>query len=213
MKNFRSWLESTQSLETQVAYFLENILAQAANLKKQDMANGVFKAFSHYASTVLPDGKLPDTFPSEVAGKSVAFQMLPSNKQADTLHRGGKFVGFSINIAGFENARTPEEVDIALENLRSAMHHEAEHIFNRGKEYKQGQTQQQALDYMNNPGEMKAHARQIAYQYAKYFPGQPFDIKKAQSILDRPGLNQTHKNYLLNQHQIINLIPQYLQQY
>ena len=212
--SFKIWFES-QSLEIQVAQFLENILARAANMKKQDMATGIFKAFSHYTAAVLPHGSLPDNFPPDIAGKPVHFQILQNNKQADTLHSQGKFAGFEINTAGFDQARTPEEVDTALEALKSVVHHEVEHIYNVGKEYKQGQGQEKAMQYMSDPGELKAHARQIAHQYAKNFPGQPFDIKKAQSILNQPGFTQTHKNYFQtsNLHQIFNLIPQYLTQY
>lgn len=218
--SFSQWLESTQSLEIQVAHFLEEILSKAANIKKQEVSAGIFRTFSYYAQSVWPQNAknkttlvLPNTFPEDVAGQPVRFHLLQSNKQADTIHQQGKFAGFDINTANFDNCQNPEEVDAALEAMKSTIHHEVEHIYNVGKEYRAGENQEKAIQYMNDPGEMKAYARQIAHQYAKNFPGQTFDIKKAQSILNQPGFTQTHRNYLSNPHQIMNLIPQYLTQY
>ena len=212
--SFSNWLES-QSLEIQVAQFLEDILVKSTNMKKQDMAQGVFKAFSHYVHAVFPEGKLPDNLPPEIAGKPVNFTVMQNSKHADTFHRQGQFVGFNINIAAFDQAKSDQEIDQALEAVRSTIHHEVEHIYNVGREYKQGQSQAAAVQYMSNPGELKAHARQIAHQYAKNFPGQPFDVKKAQLILNQPGFTQTHRNYFQSSqfNQIFNLIPHYLAQY
>ena len=67
---------------------------------------------------------------------------------------------------------------------------------------------------MGNYGEMRAHAREMARAYAKHFPGQPFDLRKAQTLLDMPYFNQTHKNYFGSPNEdIIDNINEFLPQY
>lgn len=247
--SFAIWLkeQASQNVEIQVAKFLENILDQAAALKKQDMSTGNSKSFSDYAEQVWPKEAiqrytlvLPGSLPPDVAGKKVQFKWQSSIHRATTLHYDGKFDGFVINVAPIDKATTPEEIDSYISGLKSTMHHEAEHIFNPGSLYDtdadddHDAKQRSAINYMSHPGELKAHARQMAYVYSQKFPGEPFDLKKAQSILNHPGFNQTHRNYFqnlsnpgvwdghvakygLNQanphDQIVSLMPQYLNQY
>lgn len=240
--SFYQYLMLRENTEIQVAQFLEDILNKSAILKKNDFESGHFQSFEKYVHSVWPqdsilDDKLilPNNFPPDVAGKQVLFKLEFNNHPADTLHQNGKFNGFIINVLPFNKAKSIKDIDDYLESLKSTMHHEAEHIYNIGSNYDindhEGDKQHIAgMEYMNHPGELKAHARQMAYLYSKHFPNQPFDLKKAQSIISQPTL----KNYFgslsnpaiwqknvekfgynhSNPHdQIMSLIPQYLKQY
>lgn len=248
--SFQQWLnlkENQHSVEIQVAHFLEDILEKATALKKQDIQAGYpHQTYANYVNQVWPqearqngDFILPNSFPAEIAGRRVQFKLKPGDGTADTVHDNGKFEGFVINVHPFDYAKSIEDVDRHLSALKSAMHHEAEHIYNIGAAYDSNDwagddKHRMAMQYMSNPGEIRAHARQMAYLYAKHFPGEPFDLQKAQSILNEPGFTTTHKNYFsgfakpkvweknvnkfgynhANPHdQIMALVPQFLDQY
>lgn len=243
--SFHYWLnlrENQQVVEIQVARFLEDILEKATARKKIDMHAGQpVQTYSNYVKQIWPKDAfqnsefvLPNIFPNDIAGRRVQFKLKSANNTANTIHNNGKFEGFIINIHPFDNANNIEEIDNHLEKLKSAMHHEAEHIYNIGATYdSNNENKQQAMQYMSNPGEIRAHARQMAYLYAKHFPGEPFDLAKSQSILDNPGFTTTHKNYFSNfanpniwqnmnkfghnqpnpHEQIMSLMPQFLLQY
>lgn len=248
--SFHHWLslqESQHIIEIQVARFLEDILDKATALKKRDMQVGQpNQTYTNYVRQVWPQDAvqngefvLPNIFPPDIAGQRVQFKLKLGHNAADTVHNNGKFEGFVINMYPFNYAKSIEDVDSHLATLKSAMHHEAEHIYNVGAEYDSNDWEgddkhRMAMQYMSNPGEVRAHARQMAYLYAKHFPGEPFDLAKAQSILDKPGFTTTHKNYFsgfakpevwqknvsrfgynhANPHdQIMPLVPQFLAQY
>jgi hypothetical protein len=244
--SFASWVqlrENQQVVEIQVAKFLEDILEKATNLKKQDTQTQPFTTYVHqvWPKSAVDNGEfvLPGNFPPDIAGRRVQFKLKQGHNAADTIHNNGRFEGFVINVQPFDYAQSAEEVDQHLEKLKSAMHHEAEHIYNIGSEYDANEhpgdeKHRMAIQYMNNPGEIRAHARQMAYIYNKQFPGQPFDLEKAKSILSHPGLTNTHKNYFKNfskpeiwqksvekydlkhpnpHDQIVSLVPQFLSQY
>lgn len=245
--SFRTWLEDTQGVELQVARFLEDILDKATDLKKQDMQAGQpNKTYTTYVRQVWPpeaiqdnEFVLPRIFPPDIAGRRVQFKLKLAHNAADTIHDNGVFEGFVINMYPFNYAKSVEEVDRYLETLKSTMHHEAEHIYNVGAEYDQNDYEgddkhKMAMQYMSNPGELRAHARQMAYLYAKQFPGEPFDLAKAQSVLDKPVFTNTMRNYFssfakpevwqknvnrfgykhANPHdQIMALVPQFMSQY
>ena len=206
--SFRRWLqEDTQVTELQVARFLEDVFSKAAALKKQDMQKGNNQFFTAYIHQVWPPEAiqnknfvLPNIFPSDIAGRPVQFKLKQAKNHGDTVHDNGRFEGFVFNILPFNVAKTPEEIDQHLESIKTTIHHEVEHIYNVGAEYDadnwQGDDKQRmSMQYMNNPGEKRAHARQMAYSYSKHFPGEPFDLRKAQSIAGSPALNNTHVNY------------------
>lgn len=241
--SFYHWLglRENQVIEIQVAHFLEDILDKAASLKKQDMQSGSpHQTYSTYVKKVWPQESiqnnrfiLPNFFPQDIAGRWVQFKHKSENDTADTIHNNGNFEGFIINVYPFDTAKSIDEVDRYLSILKSAMHHEVEHIYNIGTSYN-GENHHMAIQYLTNPGEIRAHARQMAQQYAKHFPGEPFDLNKAQQILNNPEFTTTHKNYFNNfanhdvwqktinkfgqnqenpHDQIMKLVPQFLAQY
>jgi len=249
--SFTKWLSLREDLqqgqvELQVARFLEDILDKAAALKKQDLQAGQRQSFTAYVRQVWPQEFIQDTnflmpniFPPDIAGKPVQFKLKLGHNAGDTIHDQGVFDGFVFNMMPFNKANSPEEVDNWLAALKSTVHHEAEHIYNVGGEYDSNDYQgddkhKMAMQYMNNPGELKAHARQMAYLYSQHFPGEPFDLAKAQTILDKPIFTNTMRNYFsslakpdvwqkniekfgykhANPHdQIMALVPQYIPQY
>lgn len=158
--SFARWLNEHEEVQVQVARYLEAMLDKMAK-------DGNFHDFI-----------LPDNLPDGIAGQPVHFVNHPHQaRRAMTLHRGGHFAGFVLNIGHND-----------LDALKMAVHHEAEHIFHPGT-----QANGDALAYMADEGEIRGHAREIAKAYAQHFPGQPFDPDKARSL---PSLNQTHLNYL-----------------
>jgi hypothetical protein len=175
MESFKLWLEN--SVELQVAHFLEKILNKAGHLSSLDSNS---QPFSNYLAKIWPESRFPQNFPQGIAGMPVSFQELPDGTRAKSLHTNGKFSGMILNIKNL-----PADLDA----LKAAVHHEAEHIFHPGTSYQPGNI----IAYMSNQGEIRAHAREMAKIYAQYFPNENFDIKKAQSLL--PKLNQTHRNY------------------
>lgn len=206
---FTRWLklvENEQQTELQVARFLEGIIDNAAHAMQQDMKNGQANGFNTYIKQFWPPEAvqhrlvLPDNFPEGVAGQPVDFKYTTENTRAYCWHVDGKFSGFVINMTPFRKAKSPQELDQAVDALKAALHHECEHIYNPGDDYNPGEDDDalhKTLEYLSNPGEIRAHAREIAWGYAKNFPGQPFDLQKAQSMLDQPYFNMSHKNYLV----------------
>ena len=124
---------------------------------------------------------------------------MPKSQRALAIHEGDKFLGFKINIRNLEGPI--EEVEKEIESLKSAVHHESEHINNPGSNLQYWADEDEntklanTLDYMNNAGEIQAHAREMARAYAKHYPNEPFNLEKAKSLLNLPYFNQTHKNY------------------
>lgn len=210
MISFYKWLTvlESQNVEIQVAKFLENIISRAAQIKKDDLENGQLKQTLNYIKQVWPSQSFkgnrfifPPGLPQDIVGKTVHFYLKPSGNRADTLHDNGQFLGFNIDITGFNNAKNADELDDYVNMIKSVIHHEVEHIYNVGDTYdpEDYDTDDDRIKgtfrYMSNLGELKAHARQMAYLYAQKFPGQKFDLEKAKTILNDPAFNQTHRNY------------------
>lgn len=195
MLKFRVWLENTA--EVQVAHFLEDIIDKAVNLFKQ--SGNPTNILDYIRQVWPPEAKktrltFPATLPQGVAGKVVDFKRLDDQNRATCWHKDGQFIGFTVNIEPFFKAKSIEEIDQYAESLKSAIHHECEHISNPGSHY-QGNDVHQAMQYMGDDGEIRGHAREMARAYAKQFPNEPFDLTKAQTLLDMPNFNNTHKNY------------------
>jgi hypothetical protein len=87
--------------------------------------------------------------------------------------------------------------------LQYQLHHEASHISSAqvgdnakdshnpylskqspqgSQEYNQGK-----IDYYTDPGELRAHAKQFAVMYERFYPDQPFDIQKMMALDGHTG--------------------------
>lgn len=210
---FSKWFvlqENAKAIEMQVAHFLEDILDRAVDLKKQDLLqNKSLESSTSYIKKVWPSLAIgpgskflfPETFPPDIAGKIVKFQLRRPESRAEVSHYNGSFIELSIDVTGFHQATTTQQLDEYLDAIKPVLHHEVEHIYNVGDDFDSenydthDEKMQGTFNYMGNEGELKAHARQMAYLYVKHFPGEPFDLNKAKTFLDHPGLNQTHRNY------------------
>jgi hypothetical protein len=238
--SFRLWLENDRNDQTElrVANFLEDAVEKASQAMLQDPQP---KSFSHYMHQQWPPQAknnhglvLPDIFPNDIAGQPVDFKYFQGGR-AYAWHTNNAFAGFVINLTPFRR-KTSTQLQDAAQALKSAVHHEAEHIYNPGDDYEVQEDEDpvhKTLVYMSNSGEVRAHARELAWGYARNFPKQSFQLEKAQQMLDQPYFNETHKNYLVkladpqkwqtlktkyqlthNPHeQVVALIQQFLPQY
>lgn len=104
-----------------------------------------------------------------------------------------------LGVAQIRDAKTEEEINIALLGMLEAIYHEVEHINNPGADLA-SEDLEEVFNYLNNPGEIMGHARQFAYRYLKEFPGHNFDVDKitelAQRIMNREGRPQMY-NYFV----------------
>ena len=81
------------------------------------------------------------------------------------------------------SATTTEELNQAVHALAEMIYHEIEHIKFRGARIDASVSGAEgSIAYLNNPGEIRSHAKQFAYKYQRYFPNKPFDIEKMRSI-------------------------------
>lgn len=207
--NFKTWIflaESQQAhVEVQVGNFLTAMFEQAGSMFKLDRLHGERGDFTRYLMLVWPqdaqqNGRfyLPRQFPEGIAGKPVRFVKGDERAKSGAQHKpNGSFNGFVFNMAGFDEIRNPEDIDKYVDALGYKAHHEAEHIYNPGTILNMGDSDQMraGLHYMSNIGEIRAHAREMARAYAKHHPGEDFDLHKAQSLLQEPQFNDTHRNY------------------
>jgi hypothetical protein len=182
--------EDYQSLSGQVASFLSNMIRQAYSQLKRDQAR---RPFIVYLKAVWPkDAQRGNTllFPKElghgIMGKPVQFaQINDPHVTASTQHNNGEFSGMTFNARLVD--KNPDE---GVKKLLSAVEHEVEHIFFPG------QSHEDPVDYLSDPGEMRAYAREIAEAYKKKYPGMRFLPRLAEMMVKEEPFNQSHRNYL-----------------
>lgn len=196
---FKSYIEN--SIELEIASFLESILDKAFNLYIHGEKN-----FQKCIKSVWPkdginkfDLVFPANFPPLVAGQPVVLVRAAKNQIAACMHSGNKFIGFKLNIGPIMVAQSTEEAKNWVDKLKYAVHHEAEHIQNIGTDYEAWDDDNKeekikaTIKYLSHDGEIKAHAREFARIYSRFYPNQPLDISKAKQLL--PNINQAHANY------------------
>jgi hypothetical protein len=182
--------EDYQSLSGQVAGFLTAMIRQAYQKLKADQAR---RPFIVYLKSVWPkDAQQGNTllFPKElghgIMGKPVQFtQINDPHIAAHTQHNNGEFAGMTFNARLVD--KNPDE---GIKKLLSAVEHEVEHIFHPG------QSHEDPMDYLSDPGEMRAYAREIAEAYKKKYPGMRFMPRLAEMMVQEKPFNQSHRNYL-----------------
>ncbi len=75
-----------------------------------------------------------------------------------------------------------ERFETALETTLIKIHHEIEHIKYPGID--EGEGIEGTINYLTNPGEIRAHAVQFAFKYQRHFPNEPFTLERMQSICE-----------------------------
>jgi len=80
------------------------------------------------------------------------------------------------------DAQDPATFQHAIRQIAATIYHEVEHLFYHGADLEDDTTPEDAVKYLANPGEMRAHAKQFAYLYSQAFPDQDFDLDKMISI-------------------------------
>jgi hypothetical protein len=90
------------------------------------------------------------------------------------------------------SAQTLEEFDDARIALVQTIYHEIEHIELWGADVLDTKDSAAIVEYLCNPGEMRAYAKQYAYLYVEHFTGEPFRLEDMRQIIqwNRDGQRQ-----------------------
>lgn len=191
--------ESKERLKIAVSRFLENKLTLAVSLVKEAMGRGESPDIVQCLQSIWPqnDGVLWQRKPRFVIpdlDEAIAVRFEPdSNEYDNEAHL------MTIAVGGLRRAKTPEELDEMLVGVIENVYHESEHIYSPGSDLEPVDTSE-TIEYLGNPGEIEAHARQFAYRYSREFPGLPFDPEKmavlSEKIKNR-GMGNKHYNYFV----------------
>jgi hypothetical protein len=117
-----------------------------------------------------------------------------STKENARLGRSGNDIDeLVINLNIFNKMKK----DQALKKIELSIVHEVEHMSHLGADQGEafpGEGVEEAIKYLINPFEMKAHAKQYAYWYSQEFPNQPFDVK---NLIELGKDDSTLTNYFV----------------
>ncbi len=96
----------------------------------------------------------------------------------------GKPIAIELELKGLMDAQNEDELIAAFAALTESIYHEVEHIYYPGADNSLNELEdiKDILDYISDPGEICAYAKQFAYRYTTEFPNQPFDLEKMRSI-------------------------------
>jgi len=156
----------------------------------------------NFGSEAMPEPGVEIRVPTTVRGHQsppMAYQLTIRIKptQKDTgANFGSSILNVYINVNTIAQAKDYNDLPLQamISRLYFQLHHEMTHLSSgkvaeRNKveynpylnkshskgspEYDKGK-----IDYYTDPGEMRAHAKQYAALYARYYPGQPYDVNK-----------------------------------
>lgn len=163
----------------------------------------------NFGSVAAPKNGVQINVPTSIRGTQLPPELanvqvrITPTKQDVGASAGGSLMELSINSTTLANAASYDDPEIQrmLSRLQYQIHHEMTHfssgqVDNANKqhsnpylngtqrdtpEYNQGK-----INYYTDAGELRAHAKQYAVLYARYYPGQAFDLNKmlALSSLD-----------------------------
>ena len=196
MANFRIWLEQEQShdydseqdkIEHDAFEFVFDKIKKATDVALQSPPSSQKgMAFRDAMMKVWPeseDGRgikfiLPkDRFPSL---ESLRIRLNSYKDESSVDSSNGRVFAMYIGTASLQKSieeRNKAEVERHLMRISGSLNHEMTHLHHRGADG-DGETPEEAVRYMTNPGEIRAHAKDYAYTWAQNFPGQPFDAER-----------------------------------
>jgi len=112
----------------------------------------------------------------------IQFVFNPNSDEGETADIGGVVKEVKIGVKNLLTAKTLEQFETALETALIKIHHEIEHIKYPGID--EGEGIEGTINYLTNPGEIRAHAVQFAFKYQRRFPNEPFTLERVQSICE-----------------------------
>lgn len=160
----------------------------------------------NFGSIALPENGVEFKIPPVIKGtqlpkefENLSVRIKPSQKISGADYGSG-IMNISINTSVLQSASKYEDQNVQnmLLRVQYQLHHESTHIssglVNRAnkvpynpylsgshpsnsQEYNKGK-----IDYYTDPGELRAHAKQYAVLYSRFYPGQPFDQNKMMNL-------------------------------
>jgi hypothetical protein len=202
MLKFREWLfqenhdyDSDQDrLEHEAFEFIFEKIRRATELAVQDKSPRQGVPQGMQATMRFRDAMIK-AWPESEQGRGIKFALpkdrfpsleslrirINSQKDESSADRiDGKITTIYVGTASLQRAieqGNQEEINKHLRRISGSLNHEMTHLHHSGTDAGE-ETAEDAVKYMTNPGEMRAHAKDYAYTWAQDFPGQPFDVQK-----------------------------------
>lgn len=183
---FRTWLEQdhdygseNDKLEHDIFRFVFGKMEQAAKLasdgsvKLYDAMSKVWPENERGRDFFLPKGQFPNH-------SGIRFRAEPFSSESETVKTNGVVNTISIGVKELQESLLKGDADSARQHLNriaGSLNHEITHLHHKGADEGDGGADD-AIRYLTNPGEMRAHAKDYAYTWSRMFPGQPFDAQK-----------------------------------
>jgi hypothetical protein len=218
MATFKKWLILVEShdydsaqdrLEHEAFEFVFDKIKKAADLAAQDSSVRPNVPQGMQATMKFREAMMK-VWPESEQGRGIKF-MLPkdrfpsleslrirvnSQKDESSADRiNGKieviYVG-THSLQGAIEQKNQDEINRHLRRISGSLNHEMTHLHHFGSDVGE-ETPEDAVRYMTNTGELRAHAKDYAYTWSQDFPGEPFDAQKfAQKVI--PTLVDSKKN-------------------
>jgi enoyl-CoA hydratase/carnithine racemase len=191
--------QKQERVKEEVSKFLEDKFVQVAKLKKESLEKGEETDVVELLKEVWPENdgqswQRKPVFSMPGLSENIRFKFDLSSDYDDA----NKIM--TLDISRLRGARTPVEVDNALDRVIMDAYHEAEHIYNPGSD-DAGEGVEETVAYLSDSGEIEAHARGFMYIYKREFPNQQFDIENAKVLatqLKEKGITPNYYNYLIS---------------
>jgi len=218
MTTFKKWLALGEShdydsaqdrLEHEAFEFVFDKIKKAADLAAQDSSVRPNVPQGMQATMKFRDAMMK-VWPENEQGRGIKFMMpkdrfpsletlrirVNSQKDESSADRiNGKieviYVG-THSLQGAIEQKNQDEINRHLHRISGSLNHEMTHLHHFGSDAGD-ETPEDAVRYMTNQGELRAHAKDYAYTWAQDFPGEPFDAQKfVQKVI--PTLVDSKKN-------------------
>lgn len=184
--DFRLWLEQEHDydseqdrIEHDIFQFVFGKIEQAAktasegSIKFYDAMPKVWPENERGRDFFLPKNRFPDH-------SSIRFRIEPFASESETVKTNGVVNTISIGVKELQDSLLKGDSASAEQHLgriAGSLNHEMTHLHHKGADAGDGGAED-AIRYLTNPGEMRAHAKDYAYTWSRAFPGQPFDAQK-----------------------------------
>ncbi len=149
--------------------------------------------------------EIPDHFFNQGSNQSLKVLVTPVQDDFDQIGASYGYGHLTINIHTPTLAQAhdyhDQNVQKMLMKIQYQLHHEATHIssgkvnntsgnnvyINRQAAQGSPEYNKAKVDYYTDPGELRAHAKQFAIMYHRFYPGEAFDVNKMLALDDYTG--------------------------
>jgi hypothetical protein len=182
----------TDHIEDLLAKWIVAKLKPAIEAKLKDPSVDLNKALYEMwprAERVIPRDVEGTEIPDDAVGRKINMR---ASDGSGVAHVDGRFTNIDLGLKTLNDATTPEEVKEAWRYFITDIRHETGHIWDKNQhdEYNpddddtQEQKIQKAIDYLSDPAEMRAHARQLAMLYIDHI-GEDLDEDKLVALAEK----------------------------